>query len=303
MIHCVWIIVCCCAVAYAEPAGEVLCTEVLRLYPHEFIDQTRWWELCNEGATEEELIAELNDPLVRDAEETAVSAVSYRQYEISAVGVLKIEGFFGAAEFIEQFDAELEKARYDDGLILDLRGAGGGEVETAYHVFARLINAPVPGLKIKTRIPGSEDYKEVSHYIRPRGDWQFENPVVMLVDQDTHWPSEAILYASRERTLMETVGYPTIGTKGVAPRIVAVSDYGRVQIPTAVAWTPAGVKLTGQPFLPGINLAHEPRTVYRDPRDPILSRGADEVFRMIGRLEWLREEQRKRMIEDEEKRK
>src|SRR3989339_23997 len=51
--------------AFAQ--SEILCTEVLRLYPLEFFDQTRWWELCNQGASVEELIGELDDPLVRDA--------------------------------------------------------------------------------------------------------------------------------------------------------------------------------------------------------------------------------------------
>ena len=284
--------------ARAQFAPDIVCTEVIRLYPLEFFDQTEWWQLCKETDNPDELLARLGDPLARIAQEPDRSVVEYRKYEGSTVGYLRITGFHGGEEFMAEFDAELEQARDDGGLILDLRGAGGGEVEMAYQVMARLTNAPLPGVRIQTRTPGTEEYKEKSFFIRPRGEWQFDLPLVMLVDQATYWPSQVLLYGARERPQMETVGYPSQGTKAVEPRAIGLSDERYAQIPTAIAWTPANVKLIGQPFEPGINLAHEPSQILRDSHDPVLARGAEEVFRMIGRLEWLREEERKRTMEE-----
>ncbi len=282
----------------------MVCTEVIRLYPLEFFDQTEWWQLCKVTDNPDDLLAQLEDPLARIAREPGPSTVDYLRFESSTVGYLRISGFSGQEALVKRFDAALEQARYDDGLILDLRGAGGGEIEMACLVMARLTNAPLPGVRIQTRTPGTEEYKEKAFYIRPRGEWQFDLPLVMLIDQATYWPSQVLLYGARERPQMETVGYPSQGTKAVEPRAIGLPDIGYAQIPTAIAWTPANVKLIGQPFEAGINLAHEPSQILRDSRDPILARGAEEVFRMIGRLEWLREEERNRMLEEEiEKRK
>ncbi len=289
--------------ALAQSAGETLCTEVMRLYPLEYIDQTEWWQTCQKTSDIERLLGQLNDPLARVDEEAAVSSVYYQPYEASAVGYVQLTGFLGGEDFVAQFDAELGKARNDDGLILDLRGAGGGDAETAYQILARLTNTPISGVTIHARIPGTEDYKETSYTVKPRGGWQVEAPIVVLVDGDTYWPSQVILLAAKDRPQMETVGYPTRGTRAVEPKLVELSASEQVWIPTAIATTPSGARYNGQPFEPNVNLNHDPPNTYRDPKDPILWRGANEVFRMMGRLEWLQEEQRKRLLEDESRRK
>ncbi len=297
------LVLCLTSAALAQTAGERLCTEVMRYYPLEYIDQTEWWQTCRQASDVGRLLAQLNDPLARVDNEPAVSAVEYQPFENSTVGYLRLTGFLGGDDLVAQFDAELEKARGDDGLILDLRGAGGGDAETAYRILSSLTNAPIPGVTIRQRLPGTEDYKEKSFTVQPRGEWQVEGPVVILCDQDTHWPSQVILLAAKDRPQMETVGYPSRGTRAVEPRLVELSESERVWIPTAIATTPSGARYTGQPFEPNVNLNHDPPNTYRDPKDPILWRGANEVLRMVGRLEWLREEERKRLLEDESRHK
>lgn len=298
-----FLIACLTSAALAQTAGERLCTEVMRLYPLEYIDQAEWWQTCQRTSDVERLLRQLNDPLARVATEPDVSSVDYQSFENSTVGYLQLTGFLGGEEFVALVDAELEKARYDDGLILDLRGAGGGDAKTAYQILARLTNAPIPGVTIRKRLPGTEDYKEKSFTVQPRGEWQVEVPVVILCDQSTYWPSNVILLAAKERPQMETVGVPTRGTKAVEPMRVELPGGASVWIPTAIATTSAGVRYNGQPFEPNVNLNHDPPNTSRDPHDPVLARGADEVFRLMGRLEWLREEQRKRLLEEGHKEK
>lgn len=287
--------------AFGQAVGEHFCTQVLRLYPQELIDQRWWWGTCERIHDLDRLMGELRDPLLKIADETELSEVTYQPHQVSTTGYLRISGFHGTERFLAAFDSALEKARFDNGLILDLRGAGGGEIETANQVMARLTSAPIEGVRVRRRLAGQEQTRDRSYRIKPRGEWQFEAPVVILVDSGTHWPSQVILYASRERLQMESVGVPTMGTKAVEPRIIELPGKLKVQIPTATVTTVDEVKLVGQTHEPDLNLNKEPLTAYRHPTDPILWRGTDELYRLTGRLEWLREVLRKQAVEEVKK--
>jgi C-terminal processing protease CtpA/Prc len=281
-------------VARSQSASEVFCTEVLRYYPSEFVDQTVWWQTCQRTKDLNRLMEFLQDPLLRIVTELpACSDAYYVQNQISTTGYIRLTGFYGGEEFLGIFDKQLEKARYDNGLILDLRGAGGGEIDNANQVMARLTNNPLVGIKVFRRVPGEEKVVEKDYQIKPRGEWQFDLPVVIVVDSTTYWPSQIILWSAKQRTQMETVGIPSMGTKCVEPKVVTLPGGLKVQIPTATVKTADDVKLTGQSYEPDVNINKEPVGVYRDPNDPILYRGTDELYRIMGRLEWLRDEMRK----------
>jgi C-terminal processing protease CtpA/Prc len=292
---------CLASACLAQSAGETFCTEIFRLYPTEFFDQDNWWETCRRAPGLDQLINELQDPMITVPDTVALSEVTYRPNATSTTGYLKVTGFHGKETFLALFDAELEKARHDDGLLLDLRGAGGGEIETACQVMARLANMAMEGPRVYKRLPGEEKTKQVAYRMQPRGEWQFELPVVILVDGGTRWPAQAILWAARERTRMETVGLPTMGTKAVEPQIVNLPGKIKIQIPTATVTTVENITMTGQSYEPDLNLNKEPLTAYRDPKDPILYRATDELYRILGRLEWLRDEMRKQLEEENRK--
>jgi len=296
-----FIILCLASAGLAQSPGESFCTEILRLYPTQLVDETAWWETCLRSPGLDRLMSELQDPMLTVADTTVLSEVRYQPNATSTTGYLKITGFHGKETFLALFDAELEKARHDDGLLLDLRGAGGGEIQTAYEVMARLTNAAMEGARVYKRLPDKEKTKQIAYRVTPRGEWQFALPVVILVDGGTHWPAQAILWTARERTQMETVGLPTIGTKGVEPQIVTLPGNVKIQIPTATVTTIDNVTMTGQSYEPDLNLNKEPLTAYHDPKDPILYRATDELYRFLGRLEWLREEMRKQLEEENRK--
>ena len=113
--------------------AEALCAAVERLYPRELLDESAWQAACQSAADVDELLEALNDPLAQVLEGPleGASEVDYHRIEGSTVGYLRLGGFFGGAALLAAFDAASEAARYDDGPPLDLRGASGGEVETA----------------------------------------------------------------------------------------------------------------------------------------------------------------------------
>ena len=111
----------------AQSASETFCTEILRLYPTDFVDQIAWWKTCERIHDLDQLMDELHDPLLKLVTDVPVmSDVSYSQMKISTTGYIRLSGFYGGAGFVALFDSALEKARFDDGLILDLFVLGCG---------------------------------------------------------------------------------------------------------------------------------------------------------------------------------
>lgn len=292
---------CLSSACLAQSSGETFCTEVFRLYPLEFFDPDSWWITCSHAPSLEQLMNELQDPMITVPDTVTMSEARYEPNQASTTGYLKITGFHGGEAFLAQFDAELEKARHDNGLLLDLRGAGGGDIETVYQVMARLTSSGIEGARIYKRLPGEEKTKQKAYRVIPRGEWQFELPIVILVDGGTRWPTQALLWAAKERNQMETVGEPTLGVKGVEPHVVNLPGKLKIQVPTATVTTVDNITMTGQSYEPELNLNKEPVTAYRDPKDPILYRATDELYRILGRLEWLREEMRKQIEEENRK--
>jgi hypothetical protein len=186
------------------------------------------------------------------AQEKAVSEAEYQSVPGSTVGCVRISGWVGGEQFIAAFDTAINRARYDDGLILDLRGCGGGDSSTVAQAMGRLTNAVL----------------RTTPEIRPRGPWQFDLPVVILVDETTAPPTDFLIRAARQRSQMESVGRATIADKRMQPGYVITDD----MYETMRHWQP--------------------------DKDPVFEKGLDELYRMIGRLQWLQDERRKEILSD-----
>jgi hypothetical protein len=187
------------------------------------------------------------------AQEKTVSNVEYSRLPGSTVGIIRVRSWEGGDAFVARFDAAVDSARYDDGLVLDVRGCGGGDVNTVAMAMGRLTSAT---LRTNPEIP-------------PRGKWQFDLPIVVLMDESCAPPTDFFLRAARFRSQIETVGR-------------AVSIGGRI-------------------IQPGYVVTNEMYQTMRDlspDRDAVFEKGLDELYRMISRLEWLRDERRKEMLRD-----
>jgi hypothetical protein len=187
------------------------------------------------------------------AQERAVSNVEYSRLPESTVGIIRVRNWEGGEDFVAWFDAAVDSARYDDGLVIDVRGCGGGEVNTVAQAMGRLTNATLHTMP----------------EIRPRGEWQFDLPIVVLMDESAAPPTDFFLRAAKRRSQIETVG--------------------------------RAMRIGGRIITPGYVVTAEMYQTMHDlnpSRDPIFDKGLDELYRMIGRLRWLQDERRKEMLQD-----
>ena len=187
------------------------------------------------------------------AQEKTVSKVEYSRLPESTVGVIRVRSWEGGADFVAEFDAAVDSARYDDGLLLDVRGCGGGDANTVALAMGRLTSATI----------------HTDPEIRPRGEWQFNLPIVVLMDESCAPPTDFLLRAARYRSQIETVGRAmSIGGKTIKPGYVVTDEMYQMM-----------------------------RALNPD-KDPVFEKGLDELYRMIGRLQWLQDERRKEMLQD-----
>jgi hypothetical protein len=187
------------------------------------------------------------------AQETSVAPVEYSRLPESTVGIIRVRSWEGGEEFVARFDAAVDSARYDDGLVIDVRGCGGGEVNTVALAMGRLTNA------VLHTVPE----------VHPRGEWQFDLPLVILMDEGCWPPTDFFLRAASLRSQMETVGRAAqIGGRIITPRYVVTDEM------------------------------YETMRALNPGRDPIFDIGLNELYRMIGRLKWLQDERRKEMLRD-----
>lgn len=97
-----------------------------------------------------------------------------------AIGYLRVETF-GFIDDLERLDEALNEVKDTEGLIIDLRGNGGGFPSVCEGLFARLIDEP----KEKFTMVDVNDNLHRHLHMEPRGD-AYDGPVAVLTDRATY---------------------------------------------------------------------------------------------------------------------
>lgn len=98
------------------------------------------------------------------------------------LGYIRI-GSFTNSEAVEAFDTALEELTATRGLIIDVRGNGGGDTAVARPIMGRFIAEPSPYAHMRRR-HGRGLSQHWVEGVDPRGPFMYTHPVVVLVD---HW--------------------------------------------------------------------------------------------------------------------
>ena len=183
--------------------------------------------------------------------------------EITAdnIGIMRITRFGQtdttalAREAAKQF-----KDKNVRGIILDLRGNGGGYLQSAQDIAS---------LWMKDKVVVSErSGGKVTDTLKTRGDAPLEGmPTVVLVNGGSASASEILAGALSDNGAAKLVGEKTFG-KGVVQDVRELEDGGSLKVTIASWYTPKGKNISKEGITPStvISMSDEDFTTGRDPQ-------------------------------------
>ena len=165
---------------------------------------------------------------------------------------------------------EVEKLdrRGAEGLVLDLRGNGGGLLNEGVLTSSVFVE---DGVVVATegRAKPRQEYEAVGDAIEPR-------PTVVLVDENTASAAEILTAALADYGLAEVVGGRTYG-KGTFQEVIALENGGALDLTVGEYLTSEDISLAGKGIKPDVEAEDLPDT----KPDEALEKALDEV---AGRL-------------------
>lgn len=176
-------------------------------------------------------------------------------------------GLLALRQFTSGAHAEVAEAlrrfrrRDADGVVLDLRGNGGGLVKEAQLVASAFLRGG-PIVTTRGRDVPERTLKAVGDPVAP------DVPLVVLVDRNSASASELVAGALQDRKRAVVVGTRTFG-KGVFQEVIQLSNGGALDITAGRYFTPNGRNLgngvrTGAGISPRVRAVDDAKTRKRD---------------------------------------
>jgi carboxyl-terminal processing protease len=157
-----------------------------------------------------------------------------------------------------ELDAALKRAKEEGvtGIVLDLRGNGGGWVTSAQEMIGRFIpEGAGPALYQDLDLQDDDDL--ISEPIVGGGETAFDIPLVVLIDGGTASAAEIVAGAVRDYERGTLVGEPSFG-KGLVQRVHDFDDGSSARITFARWLTPNKSPIPDDGLAPDISVATDP---------------------------------------------
>jgi hypothetical protein len=147
---------------------------------------------------------------------------------VGDVAYLAIGAWNTAQVKIDDVDAALEQLRDTEALVLDVRMNAGGNDALALQVAGRFASSSVRFGAVRFRNgPDHSDFGEwFDRTVSPRGAWQYDKPVYLLVGAGCFSSNETFIAAMRELPHVTVAGDTTGGSSG-NPKEFALVVAGR----------------------------------------------------------------------------
>ena len=178
----------------------------------------------------------------------------------NGVGIMKLTRFDEKTSQLAQKAAEEFKQQHVTGVILDLRGNGGGYLEAAQKVAGIWLDKKVV---VSERVNG-----KVTEELKSDG-----NPVlsgiktVVLVDEDSASASEIVAGALQDHGAATLIGQKTFG-KGTVQQILDLGAGTKLKVTVARWYTPKGKNITKEGIKPNqaVSISKDDINAGRDPQ-------------------------------------
>jgi carboxyl-terminal processing protease len=168
------------------------------------------------------------------------------------LGVVQLASFTSGAhgQLRQELVDVLDKGA--EGIVLDLRGNGGGLLQEAILVASIFIE--------NGTIVSTDGRTQPKRVFRARGEAIPDRvEVVVLVDRGTASSSEIVAGALRDRERATIVGTRTFG-KGVFQEVESLSNGGALDLTVGSYFLPSGENLSNKGIKPGITARDDPDT-------------------------------------------
>lgn len=139
--------------------------------------------------------------------------VIYANVRDTNLGYLRITDLDGKPEDYTVIDAVLDNLAATEGLIVDARTTGGGDLELAEIVASRFADQAYEYRRYKYRNgENRSDFTDwIADVISPEGDRRYQRPVVMLTDRRCFSACESFVLMMKVLPHVTTVGDTTFG--------------------------------------------------------------------------------------------
>jgi carboxyl-terminal processing protease len=176
------------------------------------------------------------------------------------IGVVRLLGFSSGAHGLLRRRVDKVLGQGAQGIVLDLRGNGGGLLSEAVLVSSIFIeDGKIVSVRGRSRPERTEDAE---------GDAIDKDiPVVVLVDGGSASASEIVTGALRDRGRATVVGTNTFG-KGLVQEVEPLSNGGYLDLTVANYYLPSGKTISTRGLKPQVRAVDKPRTE-RDEALPV----------------------------------
>jgi carboxyl-terminal processing protease len=201
-----------------------------------------------------------NVELERASVELPVAQGEIRRVGTSRVAHVQYESFRSGAH--GQLRSTLERLyrRGAEGLVLDLRGNGGGLLNEAVLSASVFLPKGEPVVSTDSRTMGHRDYEAT-------GDPLPRHPTVVLINRDTASAAEILASALGDHDLATIVGTRSFG-KGTFQQVIKLAAGGALDLTVGEYFTADGASLAGKGIKPEVRAVDDPGT----PQDEGLRR-------------------------------
>jgi hypothetical protein len=187
---------------------------------------------------------------------------------VGYVNVTKLE----RPDVVNAFDEALDKLAATWGLIVDLRGNGGGDEGLALQMAGRIVDQERVYAVDCFRKPGDKSRlalgDKLERRVKPLGPWRYASPVMVLIGQKTMSSAESFAEMLAVCPDATSVGDRTCGSSG-APRRVDLPGGIAVNVPTWNDMTPDGTPIEDVGVQPEVPVKVAPGGY--DKEDPVMA--------------------------------